>query len=175
MARWRCQRATTWAAPCEPENSLAANLRGRQPVAIRQYFADRVREFIHASARNDDGVAAAVGFFGDAQKLSAIILAKFDVKIFALNLKLARLNDVIHLQSGRDSAPLTNERKAKFQLQAIYLQIAFAQCLRINSALAPCLFAILSLVRDGKIYLALECIDAHDENAQFVTDRKTAA
>jgi hypothetical protein len=79
-------------------------LRSSEALAVREHFADRSREFVHARARHDDCVAAAVCFFSDAQKLPAIVFAQLDMKIFALNLNLAGLDDVIHLRPGCDSA-----------------------------------------------------------------------
>jgi hypothetical protein len=94
-------------------------------------------------------------FFSDSQKLSAIVLPQFDVEIFAFDLKLPRLDDVIHVQSGRDSAHATNERKAIFQRENVNKQV-FALSLRINLPPPSCGTAFFALIREGKVDLALE-------------------
>ena len=49
--------------------------------------------------------SAAVGFFGDAQKFPAIVLAELDVEVLALDLQFSRLDDVVHsLQAAESNA-----------------------------------------------------------------------
>jgi hypothetical protein len=135
--------------------AISQILRSRQPIAIRQNFADCAGEFAYASAWYNDGVATPMRFFSDSQKLSAIVLSQFDVEIFAFDLKLPRLDDVIHVQSGRDSAHATNERKAIFECERANKNI-FALSLRINLALPSRWAAFFALIRERKVDLALE-------------------
>ena len=65
------------------------------------------------------------------------------------------LDDVIHLQSGRDFARPTNERKAKFQFKTRGSN-RFALRLRINSATSSAGLAFLAFVRHREVHLALE-------------------
>jgi hypothetical protein len=101
-----CQRTVNIAQHAASRGTCSAReiLRSSEALAVREHFADRRREFVHARARHDDCVAAAVCFFSDAQKLPAIVFAQLDMKIFALNLNLAGLDDAVHLESRRDSA-----------------------------------------------------------------------
>ena len=75
----------------------------RRSVALARddYFADRSRKILHASARNDNRVATAVSFFGDAQELPAIVLAELDMKDLALDLHFPCLDNAIHFRSAQ--------------------------------------------------------------------------
>ncbi len=41
-----------------------------------------------------------MGFFGDAEKSTAIIFPEFDEEVFSLNLKFTCCNDVFHTLGG---------------------------------------------------------------------------
>ncbi len=71
-------------------------LRRSHPLARRQNFGDGGGEIVDAGARDDDGVAAAVRFFGDAEKFSAIVFAQLDVEMLPLDLQLLGLDNVVH-------------------------------------------------------------------------------
>jgi hypothetical protein len=73
----------------------------RRASVVRQNVSNRRRKVIHASARHDDAVAAAMSFFGDAQEFPAIVLAELHIEMFALNLQFFRLDDVIHFSWRR--------------------------------------------------------------------------
>jgi hypothetical protein len=60
------------------------------------HFPDYCRKLIDARARHDDGVATAVRFLGNAQEFASIVLAELYVEALALDLKLSRLDDIIH-------------------------------------------------------------------------------
>jgi hypothetical protein len=55
-------------------------------LGVFDYFTDGGREFIHARARHDDGVAPAMRFLGDTQKPAPFVLAELDVKMLAFDL-----------------------------------------------------------------------------------------
>lgn len=52
-------------------------------------FVEELAKFSQASAGNNDGVAAAVGFFRDAKESAAIVFAEFDKKVFAFDLEFS--------------------------------------------------------------------------------------
>ena len=83
-SRAGCQRSRGNAR----RRDLSRGDRRVEASGARQNLADRRGEFIHAGARDDDGIPAAVSFFGDPQKLSAIVLAEFEMKMLPLDLKL---------------------------------------------------------------------------------------
>lgn len=51
-----------------------------------QNFADRCGEVLYASGQNDDDVAAAMSFLGDAQKFTAVVFVELHMEMLALNL-----------------------------------------------------------------------------------------
>src|ERR1700730_15705149 len=69
---------------------------GWRPLGAFDYFPDCGSELIHARARHDDGVAAAVCFFRNPQEFSTLVLAKLHVKVLAFDLQLFTLDDIIH-------------------------------------------------------------------------------
>lgn len=54
--------------------------------AICQNFSNDRRKIIHASARHDDAVTAAVSFFSDAQEFPTVVLSELHVEMLTLNL-----------------------------------------------------------------------------------------
>ena len=59
-----------------------------------------------------------MGFLGDAQKLSAIVLPELDMEVFALDLELFRLNDVIHFfEPGWSLALPGKQMEEQFQTE----------------------------------------------------------
>ncbi len=69
---------------------------GGRVCGAGQDFADRRCEVIQPCAGNDDRIAPAVGLFRDAQELSAVVLPELHVEVLALNLKLLRLDNIVH-------------------------------------------------------------------------------
>jgi len=87
----------------------------RAPLGVINHFIDRRGEIINPSTRDDDGIPPSVRFFGDAEKLAAIVLAELDVEIFPFDLQLPRLNEIIHVcKKPRSLGRLTPKRKADF-------------------------------------------------------------
>jgi hypothetical protein len=78
------------------------------------YFCDCCRELIDACARDDNGVAAAMRFLGNAQEFAPIVLAELYVESFALNLKLSRLDDIIHFLEPASLVLRTDKMKEDF-------------------------------------------------------------
>src|SRR5437762_2841350 len=74
---------------------------GRGASVICQNFRNGRCKVINAGTRNDDAVAAAVSFLGDAQEFPTIILAELHVKMLTLNLQFFRLDNVIHYSWSR--------------------------------------------------------------------------
>ena len=183
MARLRCQRANlhvaaaVTAAECKflPLTTAAAttrNLRSSEPLAVGQHFTDRGREFRHARGRYDDRVATAMRFLCDAQEFSAIVLAQFHVKVFALDLYFAGLDDVIHL--NRAAIVHTGLTKGKLIFTARHINAGLlALGLRVNSA-PPSWLPVFLLAGDGEIHLAFEGIDPDNNHSQLIADGKTA-
>jgi hypothetical protein len=64
-------------------------------------FVDGGGEVTHARARDDDCVPAAVRFFSDPKKSSAIVFTKLNVETLAFDLELFRLDDAIHFRKRR--------------------------------------------------------------------------
>ena len=72
--------------------------------AVCQNLSNDRRKVIDAGTWYDDAVAAAVSFFGYAQKSPAVVLPQFHVEMLALDLQFSRLDDVIHfLPEAADS------------------------------------------------------------------------
>ena len=70
---------------------------GEKRWLVAETSLDRGGEIVHAGARDDDGVAPAVRFFGNSQKPSAIIFPEFDMEMLPLDLELLGLDNVVHL------------------------------------------------------------------------------
>ena len=77
-------------------DALTIDLRRCGPFRVVDHIIDRRREFLHAGARDNDGIAAAMRFFRDPEKLATVVLAEFHVKVFAFDLQLPGLYEVIH-------------------------------------------------------------------------------
>jgi len=71
-------------------------------------------ELARPSARNDDGVAPAMRFLGNAKKSSPIVLAEFHIEVLPLDLDLLRFDNIVH--SGRSVAERERLGKQKFCL-----------------------------------------------------------
>ena len=87
----------------DPEKPLESS---RRDFDALKDFVDGRGKLVHPRARHDDGVAAAVSFFSDAQELATIVLPELDVEVFALDLQFFRLDDIIHF--------LNSERTVEF-------------------------------------------------------------
>ncbi len=59
---------------------------GRRSLTVFGHLPDRRREFIHARAWHDDGIAATVRFLSDPQEFSPVILPEFHVEMLAFDL-----------------------------------------------------------------------------------------
>src|SRR5437879_9338762 len=87
----------------------------RRAFRVLDYVVDRSGELIHPSTGHDDRVAAAVGFLGDAQKFSTVVLAELDVKMLTFDLKLPGLDEIIHVcKKPRSLGRLGSKREAVF-------------------------------------------------------------
>src|SRR3954454_19399221 len=53
-------------------------------------------ELVRTCAWDDDCIPPAMGFLGDAKESAPIILAKFHVEVFPLDLDLFRFDNVVH-------------------------------------------------------------------------------
>src|SRR5205807_4999881 len=72
------------------------HLHRRGALGVLDHVIDRCGKSIDARARDDDGVAAAVGFLGNAQEFAPVVLTELDVKILAFDLQLPGLDEIIH-------------------------------------------------------------------------------
>jgi hypothetical protein len=70
----------------------------RRVFRPREHLSDGGGKVVDTGARDNDGIAAPVSFFGDAQEFSAIVLAELDVEMLAFDLKLFRLDNMVHLR-----------------------------------------------------------------------------
>src|SRR5712672_2243576 len=90
-------------SPANPGSLQPRRLSGLawRASVIRQNFRNGRCKVIYAGTRNDDAVAPAVSFLGDAQEFPTIILAEFHVKMLTLNLQFFGLDNVIHYSWSR--------------------------------------------------------------------------
>jgi hypothetical protein len=91
-------------------------LRRRAARSVIDHVIDCRREILHARARDDDRIAASVGFLGNPKKFPAVVLPEFDVKMLPLDLQLPGLYEVIHFlgKKRRSLGRLTSKREADF-------------------------------------------------------------
>ena len=79
------------------------------------HVIDRVRKFLDAGARDDDGVTASVRFLGDAKEPAAVVLAEFHVEALSFDLHLPRLDEIIHVpKKPRSLGRFAAKREAVF-------------------------------------------------------------
>ncbi len=64
--------------------------------AHSEHFIQEAFEFLEPRAGDDHRIPASVGFFGDTQKTTPVVLTKLDEEMLALDLNLARLKYGIH-------------------------------------------------------------------------------
>jgi hypothetical protein len=69
---------------------------GWRPFGAYNHFADRCSKLVHARARHDNGVAAAVRFLGDPEEFASVIFPEFNVEMLPLDLQFLRLDDIVH-------------------------------------------------------------------------------
>src|SRR5438270_4331386 len=90
-------------------------LRRRRPFSVIDHVIDRVRKFLHARARDDDGVTTSVRFLGDAKEPAAVVLAEFHVEALSFDLHLPRLDEIIHVpKKPRSLGRFAAKREAVF-------------------------------------------------------------
>ena len=58
----------------------------RRGFAVSKNLSYRRCKVINTGTRHDDAVTAAMSFFSDAQKSTALVFAELDVEVLALNL-----------------------------------------------------------------------------------------
>ena len=75
----------------------------------RQHLIEKAAEIVQPSAGNDYRIATAMGFLGNPEKPSAVILPKLDEEVFALNLEFARFNDIIHFPYNVETIAIENQ------------------------------------------------------------------
>jgi hypothetical protein len=68
----------------------------RRSLGVFDHVVDGCGEILDAGAWNDDRVAAAVRFLGDAEKLPPIILPELHMEMLPLDLQLPRLDEIVH-------------------------------------------------------------------------------
>jgi hypothetical protein len=73
---------------------------GGRAFCVFDDLADGGSEVVHSGAGHYYGIAPTMCFFGNAQKFSPVVLAKLNVKMLALDLKLPGFDDVIHVQQN---------------------------------------------------------------------------
>ena len=66
------------------------------PGAHSEHFIQEAFEFLEPRAGDDHRISASVGFFGDTQETTAVVLTELDEEMLALDLNLARLKYGIH-------------------------------------------------------------------------------
>jgi len=71
-----------------------------------EYVLDGGGEFVRPGARDDDGIAPAMRFLGNAKKSSPIVLAEFYIEVLPLDLDLLRFDNIVHsgAECGRTRA-----------------------------------------------------------------------
>ena len=133
------------------------------------YVIDCRRKLIHARARDDDGVSAAVGFLGDAKEFSPVILTEFHVKMLTLDLQLPRLDEIIHVcKKPRSLGRLASKREAVF-LSKKRVRNDFIDN-RFRDGLTPSRALFRALIGDGEVDLAFKRVDSRDEYTNLVPD-----
>src|SRR5207248_11184796 len=85
----------------------------RRAFSAGENVVDGGVELLQPSTWHDDRVSPAVCFLSDPQKTSAIIFAELYIKVFPLNLKLLRFDDVVHFDLTPILGRTPEVRKAK--------------------------------------------------------------
>jgi hypothetical protein len=68
----------------------------RGVTAGAENVVDRRGKIVHARARDDDCVPAAVSFLGNAEEPPTLILAEFEMKSLPFDLNFPRFENAIH-------------------------------------------------------------------------------
>ena len=71
-----------------------------------QHVLDGGGELVRPGTRDDDGIAPAMRFLGNAKKSSPIVLAEFHIEVLPLDLDLLRFDNIVHsgAECGRTRA-----------------------------------------------------------------------
>jgi len=80
-------------------------------MSCAEHVFDGGGELVRPGARDDDGVAPAMGFLGNAKKSSPIVLAEFHVEVLPLDLDLLRFDNMIHVGPECGRTPVVGEGK----------------------------------------------------------------
>src|SRR5947209_19382188 len=90
----------------------------RGPLRVIDYDVDCRGEILDPGARHNDRVAAAVRFLRNPEELAAVVLTEFHVEMFAFDLQLPGLYEVIHrFKKRRSLGRLGGKREADFWLK----------------------------------------------------------
>jgi hypothetical protein len=148
---------------------MDARLSRRGALGMLDYVIDGRGKLIHARARDDDRVSAAVGFLGDAKEFAAVVLAEFYVEMLSLYLQLPCLDEIIHVcKKPRSLGRSASKREAVFFGKKSRLERSVNNCFRGGST--PPLTLLRALISDGEVDLAFQGIDSRYENTNFVSD-----
>lgn len=139
-----------------------------------EHIINRRCEIIQPCARNDDGVPPAVRFLGDAQKLSALVLAEFEVKPLPFDLNFFRLENTVHFKHRLELTGFIGRIGSKF-----YLGSRSASSLAGAASTAMALFGAgfsptvptfyCRSVDNREVNLPLERINPRHKNTQAIT------
>ena len=86
----------------------------RCSLCVIDHIVDRRRELLYAGAGDNDGVASAMSFLGDAEELAAIVLAEFHVEVLAFDLQLPGLYEVIHFGKTAEFTMVRPQKGSRF-------------------------------------------------------------
>jgi len=151
------------------EISEATRSLSRRPLGVFDYFVDSRSELIYARARDDDGIAAAVCFLGDAKKFAAVVLTKFHVKMLTLDLQFPRLDEIIHVcKKPRSLGRSASKREAVFLAKKRAGNGSIEN--RFGNGLTPSCALFRVLISDGEVDLTFKGVDSRNENANLIPD-----
>jgi len=80
-------------------------------LSCAEHVVDGGGELVRPGARDDDGVAPAMRFLGNAKKSAPIVLAEFHIEVLPLDLDLLRLYNIIHVGAKCGRTPGVGEGK----------------------------------------------------------------
>lgn len=145
----------------------------RRPYGVFNHFADCRCELVHPSARNNDRIPAAMGFLGNSQELSTLVLAEFHVKVFPFDLELPCFDDVVHFKKTADCTARRSNKGRTFCKRLVPRKKLLPPFTLKSARFANARFGGFPFICQCKIDLALKCVHARDENTHLITDSET--